>query len=223
MHDQSSCCDSGRALLARRRHRRPICRRKSTPRRQRSPIPATAGPGPMSAVRPAPGRPVQTGKHSVSSWVWCRIAIGARFLGTVQGLDSTGPQFGGYVGYNLEVGSRAVLGLEGDINWGHTKGSLVGGFPGLGGPPDTSVNDHGFVSTGWNASIRGRAGFLLVPSLLVYATGGVAFQQFGFNANCPATDGGGWCDLDHNETVSTTRTGYTAGFGIEQAFGRMDV
>lgn len=142
-----------------------------------------------------------------------------RFAGTVQGLDSTGAQFGGYVGYNLQVGSRAVLGLEGDINWGHTKGSLAGGFPGLGGPPDTSVDDHGFVSTGWSASIRGRAGFLLVPSLLVYATGGVAFQQFGFNANCPATDGGGWCDLDHNETLSTTRTGYTAGFGVEQAFG----
>ena len=133
-------------------------------------------------------------------------------------LDSSGPRLGGYFGYNWQVAPQALLGIEGDAGWGATKAALTGGFPGLGGAPNTSLNDHGYVTTGWDASIRGRAGLFPAAGLLLYATGGVAFQEFGFDASCPA-EGGNWCNYAHSETNSAVRVGYTVGGGIEKSFG----
>jgi outer membrane immunogenic protein len=135
-----------------------------------------------------------------------------------QSLNDSGAQLGGFAGYNWQFMQLGLLGVESDINWGHTKGSLAGGFPGLLLPISTSINDSGFVSTGWGGSIRARAGFFPVSSLLVYSTGGVAFQQFSFNASCPS-ELGVWCNFAHDEAVSTIRTGYTVGVGVEKAFG----
>jgi outer membrane immunogenic protein len=195
--------------------------------------PALADDRPISRPAPPPAAPYswtgfylggEAGQRAVSS-TWQGNCFegpggGCTHLSTppnTESLSSAGPQLGGFVGYNWQFSPFALLGAESDIAWGHTKASIAGGFPGL-PPRDTSLGDGGFESTGWSASIRGRVGFLPMPGLLIYGTGGVAFQQFSFNAHCPDDDGGSWCDEAHNETASMLRTGYTVGAGIEKAF-----
>jgi outer membrane immunogenic protein len=136
---------------------------------------------------------------------------------TTESLSSAGPQLGGFVGYNWQFSQFGLLGVESDIAWGHSKASLAGGFPGM-LRQYTSLDDKGYESAGGSGSIRGRLGVLPMPGLLIYGTGGVAFQQFSFNAHCP-DDGGSYCGEVHNETASMVRTGYTVGAGIEKAFG----
>ena len=133
-------------------------------------------------------------------------------------LDNTGAQLGGFVGYNWQFAPWGLLGVEGDAAWGDAKASLAGGYPGL-LARFTSVNDSGSISTGWSASLRSRAGFFPMSGLLLYTTGGVAFQQFSFSASCPGSDLGNWCLGPHSEAGSTVRTGYTLGAGVEKAFG----
>jgi outer membrane immunogenic protein len=65
----------------------------------------------------------------------------------------------------------------------------------------------------WNASARARLGFLVMPSWMIYGTGGLAWQNFRFGASCSVA--GGFCTADRNETASTTRLGWTIGGGIE--------
>jgi outer membrane immunogenic protein len=69
-----------------------------------------------------------------------------------------------------------------------------------------------------DGSIRGRAGFLVVPSVLVYGTAGVAYQKVEANLTCSFA--GPWCfppvfsDI-LSETRSETLRGWTAGGGLE--------
>lgn len=92
-----------------------------------------------------------------------------------------------YAGFNWQMG-RAVLGVEADIGTGDFGA-------------DTSVLNSSLNVIG---SLRGRAGFLLTPALLVYGTAGVA-----------------WADMDFkvvgDSTQSETFFGYQYGAGAEMA------
>ena len=62
----------------------------------------------------------------------------------------------------------------------------------------------------------------MMPTILIYATGGAAFQDVKANATCtllvPPT--AGFCGVaNHTETVSTTRVGWTVGAGLEALLG----
>lgn len=119
---------------------------------------------------------------------------------------------GGQVGYNFQIAS-VVLGIETDINYNsqHESDSvnralaapLIGNFV-------HSTSDH----SNWFGTLRGRAGFLVMPSLLLYATGGLAYGQVasttsvGFTATTDTYLG----------SISTTRAGWTAGAGAEWMF-----
>jgi outer membrane immunogenic protein len=137
-------------------------------------------------------------------------------------LDSATFRVGGYLGYNWQVAPLWVVGLEGDLAWGDSK-KTIAGIPGtytVGGPE--TAHDSVFAREQWDASIRARIGFLITPTWLLYATGGVAFQDFEFGASC---DGASrqtlaltsWCapGFARNESVSSIRTGWTVGGGIE--------
>jgi outer membrane immunogenic protein len=63
---------------------------------------------------------------------------------------------------------------------------------------------------------------LIAPSVLFYGTGGVAFQRVSTSASCDGvTDpfgGGSWCaftGIAKSQTISTVRTGWTVGGGVE--------
>lgn len=140
---------------------------------------------------------------------------------------SAAAQGGGYLGYDWQLAPRWVTGIEGDIAFGHSSMTL-GGIPGTYGN-GSAANDaivHGIesatvdsstVAFGWDGTLRARVGYLSVPSILVYGTGGIAFQQASLGASC---NGGtiSWCSQDgvaRSETASTIRVGWTAGGGLE--------
>jgi outer membrane immunogenic protein len=95
---------------------------------------------------------------------------------------------GGTVGYNWQNGA-GVFGLEGDFSWANPEGS--GTVPG--GVVNTELN--------WFATARARAG-IASDQFLWYVTGGAAFAKLDASFN-GVTSG------------SSTRTGWTAGAGVE--------
>ena len=122
----------------------------------------------------------------------------------VAGVNDMALTVGGTVGYNWQFAPRWLVGLEADI-----------GFMGV---------DHTFKQwssptiTGskadWDATVRARFGYVTGPSLL-YVTGGAAFVHItdtfggdGFPVAAPAI------------ANTTTKTGWTAGGGIETKLSR---
>jgi outer membrane immunogenic protein len=136
--------------------------------------------------------------------------------GNPASFDSSSVRAGGYVGYNWQVAPTWVLGIEGDAAWGDNKKSLAG-IPGTwpaGTAPAIIALDGSSIKLGWDAAIRGRLGFLVTPSVMLFGTGGVAWQNLSVNANCQP--GGGWaCGAVRNTTFETNKAGWTAGGGIE--------
>lgn len=113
---------------------------------------------------------------------------------------STGVVGGGHVGYNWQV-ANVVLGVEGDFEGTSLSHTTV--YP-LSAPDSFSSNIR------WQSSVRGRLGYAF-DRVLVYGTGGVAFadiQHTYREATTPAS-----------QSFSDTRTGWTAGGGIEYALG----
>ncbi len=116
---------------------------------------------------------------------------------------------GGQVGYNYEFRPSIVVGLETDIqgtsmssggnrNWAlYPDPAVAGGFlnPLLPG-------GNAGLSLPWFGTLRGRVGYLFTPTMLLYGTGGFAYGGVQSNFS------GG----------SNTRTGWTAGGGVEWMF-----
>jgi outer membrane immunogenic protein len=136
--------------------------------------------------------------------------VGGQFLrpGFTNGSNAGGVVGGGQAGYNYQYGSSFVLGVETDIqgtsmnsrnnnwgNWGIWPSPVTAGVALL---PLTANN--GGVSLGWFGTLRGRAGYLVTPTLLLYGTGGFAYG--GVEAG----------------SRSNIRTGWTGGGGVEWMF-----
>jgi outer membrane immunogenic protein len=88
---------------------------------------------------------------------------------------------GGQIGYNFQF-NNIVVGAEGEFDgWDLHRTAITGapftGFPvpATGGIQPTYTNS---ISSSWWASVRGKVGRTPAPSLLLYATGGVAFSDF---------------------------------------------
>jgi outer membrane immunogenic protein len=90
-----------------------------------------------------------------------------------------------------------VLGIEGDFDWTGLKAS-----------GHDSVGDTINTNTQWTSTVTGRVGAAF-DRLLVYGKGGVAFAHDNDSLN---TIGGAAA------SASLTRTGWTAGAGLEYAF-----
>jgi outer membrane immunogenic protein len=127
-------------------------------------------------------------------------------------LDKTGFRFGGYVGYNWMFTTTWLVGLEADFGW---AGGTATHIPFPGDPLGPSeFRDTVNVKLGWDASARGRLGYLLTPNWLVFGTGGVAWQQITTSASCGGL-GGTVCGISINESATETKTGWTVGGGVE--------
>jgi outer membrane immunogenic protein len=121
---------------------------------------------------------------------------------------------GGFLGYRIQFGT-IVVGLEGDAN-------AKGGSASYNFYDTNAFRSEAFagsVSQSWDASIRARAGFLVTPTTLAYATIGGAFGSvsgtFAYSAHetgcliaacASAVGGGSW---------SSNRSGLTGGAGVE--------
>ena len=148
--------------------------------------------------------------------VTCTFAL----CGTTQSLDNTAFRFSPYVGYNWQIG-QWLVGLEGDVGLG-SKTSTINGVPLPGAglfSIDNVPGDSFAVKTSWDASARGRIGFLATPGLLVYATGGAAWQRVEATSICGIKNPFFGCGLPNTfssaVTDTTTKPGFTIGGGVE--------
>jgi outer membrane immunogenic protein len=141
-----------------------------------------------------------------------------------------GALFGGQAGYNWQINSLWLAGVEADYQWSDFAGSgnssfrLRSALPALSTTATTSATEtiHSF------GTIRARLGALPFQSLLLYGTGGLAIGQVsenlsltsvatasqslgGFSFHCTA---GTTCFAGSG---SQTRVGWTAGAGAELA------
>jgi outer membrane immunogenic protein len=162
-------------------------------------------------------------------------------------LKPKGAIAGGQIGYNWQLNPTWVVGLEGDIQWSGEKASRnrSASSTGSAGPEcillsDTlqcatftesaSVNTALEAKLQWFSTIRARAGVLITPTLLLYGTGGFAFGEVKVSGSGAANDvlncSGGLCVLASFPIISSgafafsqskTKTGWTAGAGVEGA------
>jgi outer membrane immunogenic protein len=122
---------------------------------------------------------------------------------------------------NWQIAPRWVVGIEGDVGFAGQTTSL----PGLTFSPGVSADsflasDSFAVRTKWDASARGRVGFLVTPATLLYVTGGAAWQRFEVTSTCNFGGGNGCFTLvPAIVTNAVTKAGWTAGAGIETSVG----
>lgn len=124
-----------------------------------------------------------------------------------------------YVGYNWQVSSQWLFGIEGDWGWGDRTTSLGGmSYPGTTVTSSGDLADSFAVRTTWDASVRGRAGFLITPRFLTYATGGATWLHVESTSTCGSSFlcGGTLGQLSPASiTNADTRLGWTLGGGAE--------
>jgi outer membrane immunogenic protein len=123
---------------------------------------------------------------------------------------------GGQLGYNWQM-SRWVVGLEGDFEGSRERGSTRLVCPGCGdGPSD--ITSTLTQRLNWFGTVRGRAGVLVTPSVLLYGTGGLAVGELDTAGSIsgPTVQGPGTAVFPR---LDSTRVGWTAGAGIEGRIG----
>jgi opacity protein-like surface antigen len=135
------------------------------------------------------------------------------------------------VGYNYQFANNWVLGVEGDIAWADMHGGRSAGV---------EFNNLGFNSaffglqdkTSWIGTATARVGYAWGRTLL-YGKGGAAFEDSRISATCFNPQGGalGVPNLCTNQAgvvfangtgfgTSSTRVGWTIGYGAEFDLGR---
>ncbi|MGA8169992.1 MAG: outer membrane beta-barrel protein [Methylocystis sp.] len=133
---------------------------------------------------------------------------------------------GGQIGYNYQFSPAVVAGFEADIQ----------GLAGGGGTSSFSVASPGALnpthtfggtvsasqSLDYLGTVRGRIGYLFTPSLLVYATGGLAYGGANLNSSFSATEmnaaGAFVGSAFGGVSQSNTQVGWTVGGGLEWMF-----
>ena len=171
-----------------------------------------------AAAEPAVKLPVKALKTTPEQTVfdWSGIYIGAhsgfgrgnsRALLTDPAPVVANSDFGGMIGgvqagYNRQLSSGLVVGIEGDISFPNAliSNSIVSSL--------ATANTSVIEQTDYMAAIRARLGYASGHWLL-YATGGLAFAGERF-LNMPA--------IGNNEKILNTRLGWAAGAGAEYAF-----
>jgi outer membrane immunogenic protein len=123
---------------------------------------------------------------------------------------------GAQAGYNWQSGT-VVYGVELDFNSFNLNGSRSVAVPST---TTTSIFHPGTsIDTDWLFTLRGRLGWTLTPSALLYATGGLAITDASvsnsyFTTNNPANLGAG------SSSSSETLTGWVIGGGLEWKLDR---
>jgi outer membrane immunogenic protein len=142
---------------------------------------------------------------------------------------------GGQVGYNWQapvLSDAVVLGLEADIQGvagasGNQSHWNVNNNAGLSYnnavPYGIATNVQGSGSLGWLGTVRGRLGYLIMPTLMLYGSGGLAYGGYAGNLrltqNWMDISGAGLNFLNFGASAySNTMVGYAAGGGAEWMF-----
>jgi outer membrane immunogenic protein len=131
------------------------------------------------------------------------LAISAVAGGTpppVAPFDLHGGLVGLQGGYNWQFDRSWLVGIEADYDWARIRGSGTSAFF-LNGLPSTFQVNQNITSFG---TVRGRVGWLAIPTLLVYGTGGFAY---GHVTESQTVAGGA--------TLATAVSGFVCGPGLQ--------
>jgi outer membrane immunogenic protein len=179
--------------------------------------------------------PILTGDPTVN--MFPVPTAGAAALAASGTLPSSSSGFigGGQIGYNSQISSNFVAGIEADIQ-GIGGGGGSSGQSNVVTAPISVVGvpaPNNFVGTTISAAksldyigtVRGRIGYLFTPTLLAYATGGLAYGGVSSSTSVAGTTMGynlglaaGNAAYFSNGGFSDTRVGWTAGGGLEWMF-----
>jgi outer membrane immunogenic protein len=170
--------------------------------------------------------------HAVT-WAPNDPLAGLQFNGIGQPLVSSynlarsGPVGGFELGYNWQVASQWLFGIEADFSGSSIDGKTAGPTSLLTPVPVLNLqNTTTQQNTDWYGTVRGRLGWLAMPNLLVFGTGGLAYGHTHESASYDLTAGGVGMGAPFSFSCtasahcfagssSTSRTGWTAGGGIE--------
>jgi outer membrane immunogenic protein len=154
--------------------------------------------------------------------------------GNITGSSNSGFIGGGQIGYNWQVGnvgglgfgSGFVTGIEADIQGiagstgqGNFFGAALG--PAIVTPPPAFTYSPVTIARArqnlsYIGTVRGRLGFLAMPTLLVYGTGGLAYGGANLNVAYATADTSGIFGAGGASTsYANTQVGWTAGGGLE--------
>ena len=107
--------------------------------------------------------------------------------GGTTGNNTGGVVGGGQIGYNYQFGNAIVIGAETDFQGTSITGGNQGNFAGLYNSPYPVSNtglltplvtgNGGNLALPWFGTVRGRAGYLVTPTLLLYGTAGFAYGE----------------------------------------------
>ncbi len=137
-------------------------------------------------------------------------APGSLFVlpGSINGGKFAGVLGGAQIGYNYQFGKSYVIGAEADfqgtsISTGGNNAATTYLSPLGTGNLLLPLAPAGInARVNWIGTVRGRAGYLLTPTLLLFGTGGFAYGGVAGNVS----------------GFSNTATGWTAGGGVEWMF-----
>lgn len=139
-----------------------------------------------------------------------------------------GFEAGGQIGYDFQIGTRLVAGVEADIEGifnasGTGRRSSVLDVPGGGGLQVATIQ-QATRSLDYFGTLRARIGVLATPALLVYGTGGLAYggvkESYSVIQNLIVPPGGLFASQawTGGSASSGLRYGWTAGAGLEWMF-----
>jgi len=137
-------------------------------------------------------------------------AVNDQNLAQAGGIRSRGWLAGGHAGYNWQYG-RAVAGLEADVSLGDLAGrsaAVVGPGP-LGGTETATLEDRVKLL----ATARARLGWSPADAVLLYATGGLAWERLERTSTTAIVDGG-FAETELRRT-SFDHFGGVIGAGVE--------
>jgi outer membrane autotransporter protein len=136
--------------------------------------------------------------------------------------ETSGARVGAYLGNNWQVAPTWLVGVEADIGF-NDKTSTTTGVVGCAiycsftRAPflTTSAFDSTSIRTSWDGSFRGRAGYLVTPTFLVYGTGGFAERVIDATVTCNGNFSPRCFDNESETFAGHLQAGWTVGAGIE--------
>jgi len=129
--------------------------------------------------------------------------------------DPSGVVGGLQAGYNYQMGCF-VVGLEADFSGSGMSGtqtvSPIIQNNGVPWPGAGFLRSH--QETNWYGTVRPRLGYTVMPTLLLYGTGGLAYGDVTYSANSDFRPSGA---AFYPASFSKTKVGWAAGGGVEYA------
>jgi outer membrane immunogenic protein len=148
----------------------------------------------------------------------------------VLSLHNSGFIGGGQVGYNLQFANAWLIGIEADIQGtgARSSASAIGIVPAISaispsGLPPSTVQAQSNISVNnavdYLGTVRGRLGYLVTPTLLIYGDGGFAYGGVHEGVDIASTFPPSGLGLSPAfGSFTNTRPGWTAGGGLEWLF-----